>query len=171
MPGCSPNSSTAKIVQSAPDKESKGYAANQVADEARHVEVYHRYLTEKLGRSFEVNRHLQSLLQEITTRIMGDESRHVAFGVLALENLYRNELSEVELIEILARLREPAPLHRADPLRPSPPTRNPCAARRRNLRRCDGIRGGAGKSGRKRLAPVTARGPSTAFVTRNQPAG
>ena len=131
---------TAKIVQSAPDEESKWYAANQVADEARHVEVYHRYLTEKLGRSFEVNRHLQSLLddilsdprwdmtylgmqimveglalaafglmklqmpdepliQEITMRIMGDESRHVAFGVLALENLYRNELNEAELRE------------------------------------------------------------------------
>ena len=131
---------TAKIVQSAPDQESKWYAANQVADEARHVEVYHRYLTEKLGCSFEVNRHLQSLLddiladprwdmtylgmqimveglalaafglmklqmpdepliQDITTRIMGDESRHVAFGVLALEDLYRNQLSESELRE------------------------------------------------------------------------
>ncbi len=30
---------------------------------------------------------------------MADESRHVAFGVLALENLYRNELNEAELRE------------------------------------------------------------------------
>src|SRR5207302_1074271 len=56
---------TAKIVQGVPWEEAKWYAANQVADEARHVEVYHRYLTEKLGRSFGVNRHLRTLLDQI----------------------------------------------------------------------------------------------------------
>jgi hypothetical protein len=131
---------TAKIVMAAPDEEAKWYAANQVADEARHVEVYHRYLTEKLGCSYEVNRHLQVLLddiiadsrwdmtylgmqimveglalaafglmkaqmpdepliQDITTRIMQDEARHVAFGVLTLEDLYRNQMSSSELRE------------------------------------------------------------------------
>jgi hypothetical protein len=131
---------TAKIVMAAPDEEAKWYAANQVADEARHVEVYHRYLTEKLGCSYEVNRHLQSLLddiigdsrwdmtylgmqimveglalaafglmkvqmpdepliQDITTRIMQDEARHVAFGVLSLEDIYRNQLTSSELRE------------------------------------------------------------------------
>ena len=45
---------TAKIVQGVPWEEAKFYAANQVADEARHVEVYHRYLTEKLGVSYEI---------------------------------------------------------------------------------------------------------------------
>jgi hypothetical protein len=131
---------TAKIVQGVPWEEAKWYAANQVADEARHVEVYHRYLTEKLGLSFGVNRHLRVLLddiisdsrwdmtylgmqimveglalaafglmrlqnpdepliQDITTRIMGDESRHVAFGVLSLEQLYTKELSAAEMRE------------------------------------------------------------------------
>lgn len=131
---------TAKIVMAAPFEEAKWYGANQVADEARHVEVYHRYLTEKLGRSFEVNPQLQTLLddilsdsrwdmtylgmqimveglalaafgmmrvelpdepliQDITTRIMHDESRHVAFGVLSLEDLYRNQLTSSELRE------------------------------------------------------------------------
>jgi hypothetical protein len=131
---------TAKIVQGVPWEEAKWYAANQVADEARHVEVYHRYLTEKLGISFGVNRHLRVLLdeiisdsrwdmtylgmqimveglalaafgmmrlqwpdepliQDITTRIMADESRHVAFGVLSLEHLYTKELSAAELKE------------------------------------------------------------------------
>src|SRR5206468_6094291 len=56
---------TAKIVQGVPWEEAKWYAANQVADEARHVEVYHRYLTEKLGRSFGVSRHLRTLLDQI----------------------------------------------------------------------------------------------------------
>ena len=131
---------TAKIVEEAPLAEAKFYAANQVADEARHVEVYHRYLTEKLGRSFEVNPHLQVLLndivtdsrwdmtylgmqimveglalaafammkaqlpdelliQDITRRVMQDEARHVAFGVLSLEDIYRNQLTAAELQE------------------------------------------------------------------------
>ena len=39
---------TAQIVNTVPWTEAKFYAASQVADEARHVEVYRRYLTEKL---------------------------------------------------------------------------------------------------------------------------
>ena len=34
---------TARLVETVPDIESKFYAANQVADEARHVEAYSRY--------------------------------------------------------------------------------------------------------------------------------
>ncbi len=130
---------TAKIVQQIPWEEAKFYAANQVSDEARHVEVYHRYLTEKLRLSYEVHPALASLLddiirdarwditylgmqimveglalaafgmmkmmmadepliQDITSRIMSDESRHVAFGVISLEGMYR-EMSESELRE------------------------------------------------------------------------
>jgi hypothetical protein len=121
-------------------EEAKFYAANQVADEARHVEVYHRYLTEKLGLSYEVHPSLNQLLGDIvsdsrwditylgmqimveglalaafglmqvmmqheplildiTSRIMQDESRHVAFGVLSLQKLYTKELSSKELAE------------------------------------------------------------------------
>jgi hypothetical protein len=56
---------TAKIVQGVPWEEAKFYAANQVADEARHVEVYHRYLTEKLGLSYEITPSLNRLLDDI----------------------------------------------------------------------------------------------------------
>ncbi|MFO0565509.1 MAG: ferritin-like domain-containing protein [Polyangiaceae bacterium] len=131
---------SAKIVQTVPWEEAKFYAANQVADEARHVEVYHRYLTEKLGLSYEVHPSLRGLLdsivqdsrwdvtylgmqilveglalaafgtmrlvnqnepliQEITDRIMQDEARHVAFGVLSLQKIYGGELSGAELRE------------------------------------------------------------------------
>jgi hypothetical protein len=131
---------TAKIVQSVPWVEAKFYAANQVADEARHVEVYHRYLTEKLGVSYEcvpsLNRLLddivcdprwditflgmqilveglalaafgvtrlqmsdEPLIQDLIGRVMGDESRHVAFGVLSLADLYHNQMSSNELRE------------------------------------------------------------------------
>jgi hypothetical protein len=41
----------------------------------------------------------ESLLVDLTTRIMGDESRHVAFGVLSLENLYTREMTQTELKE------------------------------------------------------------------------
>ena len=60
---------TAKIVQTVPWEEAKFYAANQVADEARHVEVYHRYLTEKLGLSYEVHPSLRELLDAIVQRL------------------------------------------------------------------------------------------------------
>jgi len=130
----------AKLVQTVPWEEAKFYAANQVADEARHVEVYHRYLTEKLGISYEVHPSLAQLLediasdsrwdvtylgmqimveglalaafgvmklimsdepliQEITSRIMADEARHVGFGVMSLQKIYTEEMSGSELRE------------------------------------------------------------------------
>jgi len=131
---------TAQIVETVPWTEGKFYAANQVADEARHVEVYRRYLTEKLGLSYPVNPHLHTLLnqiigesrwdmiylgmqimveglalaafglmrftqadepliQQITSYVMRDEARHVAFGVLSLQDLYTKEMSSTELKE------------------------------------------------------------------------
>jgi hypothetical protein len=56
---------TAKIVQSVPDIDSKFYAATQVIDEARHVEVYSRYLHEKVQLVYPMNRHLEALLQDV----------------------------------------------------------------------------------------------------------
>jgi len=144
---------TAKIVETVPWAEAKFYAANQVMDEARHVEVYHRYLTEKLGVSYEVHPSLGQLLDDIlrdarwdltylgmqimveglalaafglqkmmmaeeplivdiTSRIMADESRHVAFGVISLEEVYKDmgakELAEREefVIEATHLMRE-----------------------------------------------------------------
>src|SRR5256885_12913030 len=58
---------TAQIVDATPWIESKFYAASQVMDEARHVEVYSRYLREKLTRSYPINRHLKTLLDQILT--------------------------------------------------------------------------------------------------------
>jgi hypothetical protein len=130
---------TAQIVNTVPWLEAKFYAASQVADEARHVEVYRRYLTEKLPFSFPVNSHLHTLLgqiireprwdmtylgmqimveglalaafgmmnfmnpherlvQQITSYVIRDEARHVAFGVLSLEDVYRH-MSAAELRE------------------------------------------------------------------------
>jgi ubiquinone biosynthesis protein len=56
---------TAKLVEQVPWTESKFYGASQVIDEARHVEVYSRYLLEKLELTYPVNDNLRQLLEII----------------------------------------------------------------------------------------------------------
>src|SRR5499427_4933933 len=53
------------LVDSVGDLDSKLYAASQVVDEARHVDVYNRYLNQKVGFSYPVNPHLKTLLDMI----------------------------------------------------------------------------------------------------------
>jgi hypothetical protein len=129
---------TARIVETVPWIDAKHFAATQVMDEARHVEVFSRYLAEKLSGAYPVNAHLELLLDDIigdsrwdmtylgmqimveglalaafgflhdtTTEpllkqllraVMADEARHVAFGVLSLQELYAG-LSVAELRE------------------------------------------------------------------------
>jgi hypothetical protein len=129
---------TARIVETVPWVDAKYYAATQVMDEARHVEVFARYLDEKLGHQHRINDNLKGILDDIlsdsrwdivylgmqimveglalaafgmihqiTTEpllkkllryVMSDEARHVAFGVLSLQELYAN-LSDAEMRE------------------------------------------------------------------------
>jgi hypothetical protein len=129
---------TAKIVESVPWIDAKYYAATQVMDEARHVEVFSKYLDDKLSGHYPINAHLRLLLDDIiaderwdmtylgmqimveglalaafgfmhqmTTEpllkqmlryIMSDEARHVAFGVLSLQEYY-SQLTSAELRE------------------------------------------------------------------------
>jgi hypothetical protein len=56
---------TARLVETVPDMESKIYAASQVADEARHVEAYAKYVDEKLGVSYVINPGLKALLRDL----------------------------------------------------------------------------------------------------------
>jgi hypothetical protein len=129
---------TAKIVESVPWIDAKYYAATQVMDEARHVEVFAKYLNDKLSGHYPINAHLRLLLDDIiadsrwdmtylgmqimveglalaafgfmhqmTTEpllkqllryVMSDEARHVAFGVLSLQEYYQ-QLSAAEIRE------------------------------------------------------------------------
>jgi hypothetical protein len=129
---------TAKIVESVPWIDAKYYAATQVMDEARHVEVFSKYLDDKLSGHYPINAHLRLLLDDIiadsrwdmtylgmqimveglalaafgfmyqmTTEpllkqllryVMSDEARHVAFGVISLQEYYQ-QLSTAELRE------------------------------------------------------------------------
>ena len=57
---------TAKIVETVPWIDAKYYAATQVVDEARHVEVFAQYLDQKLGGvKYPCNTHLGLLLDDI----------------------------------------------------------------------------------------------------------
>ena len=118
--------------------DAKYYAATQVVDEARHVEVFSRYLQDKVGITYPVNPHLQLLLDDIINDsrwdmtylgmqimveglalaafgmmhamteepllkkllryVMSDEARHVAFGVLTLQEVY-SEMTAAEVRE------------------------------------------------------------------------
>jgi hypothetical protein len=55
---------TAKITAAAESIDDKYYAAAQVADEARHVEAYQRYL-DKIGIEYPVSPSLHELLQQV----------------------------------------------------------------------------------------------------------
>ncbi|HUE58190.1 MAG TPA: ferritin-like domain-containing protein [Acidimicrobiales bacterium] len=129
---------TGLITATVPWIDAKYYAATQVMDEARHVEVFGRYLEEKMGGAYPINPQLKSLLDDIISDgrwditylgmqimveglalaafgflhmltqepllkkllryVMGDEARHVAFGVISLQELY-NQLSASEIKE------------------------------------------------------------------------
>jgi hypothetical protein len=56
---------TAKIVETVPWIDAKYYASTQVMDEARHVEVFAKYLDDKLSGHYPVNAHLKMLLDDI----------------------------------------------------------------------------------------------------------
>lgn len=121
---------TAKIVETVPWIDAKYYASTQVVDEARHVEVFAKYLNTKLDGYYPINAHLKMLLDDIVNDsrwdmtylgmqimveglalaafgfmyqqteepllkqllryVMSDEARHVAFGVLALQEVYED---------------------------------------------------------------------------------
>ena len=127
---------TAKIVETVPWIDAKYYAAQQVADEARHVEVFSKYLNEKLSGHYQLNGHLglllddiindsnwdmtylgmqvmveglalaafgfthqmttEPLLKQLLRYVMADEARHVAFGILSLQEYYAG-LTQAEL--------------------------------------------------------------------------
>ncbi len=120
---------TAKIVETVPWIDAKYYAATQVVDEARHVEVFNKYIDEKIGVRYPINPHLRMLIDDIINDsrwdmtylgmqimveglalaafgfmyqlteepllkkllryVMSDEARHVAFGVLSLQEVYQ----------------------------------------------------------------------------------
>jgi len=56
-----------QLVSCAPSFNAKLYAASQTFDEARHVEVFNRYLQRKVGFTYPISRSLKLLLDKILT--------------------------------------------------------------------------------------------------------
>jgi hypothetical protein len=56
-----------QLVSCAPTYDGKLYSSSQTFDEARHVEVFAKYLTERVGFMYPVNRHLKALLDKVLT--------------------------------------------------------------------------------------------------------
>jgi len=56
-----------QLVSCAPTQDAKLYAASQTFDEARHVEVFGRYLLDKIGFMYPINDNLKTLLDKILT--------------------------------------------------------------------------------------------------------
>jgi len=64
-----------QVTESIGGLDAKLFGTTQVADEGRHVEVFHRYLTQKLGRLYQINDNLYVLVDAI----MGDSRWDMKF--------------------------------------------------------------------------------------------
>ena len=56
-----------QLASCAPTYNAKLYAASQTFDEARHVEVFNRYVRERMGVVYPINRHLKAIIDKILT--------------------------------------------------------------------------------------------------------
>jgi P-aminobenzoate N-oxygenase AurF len=128
----------ARLIEAVPDENARLCAAAQAGDEARHVEVFSRYLDEHVSCGYPISPALGSLLADLLNRqawdltalgmqiivealamaafrmadqtfhddliktitrlVARDEARHVSFGVLSLEGIYR-EMTAAERAE------------------------------------------------------------------------
>jgi hypothetical protein len=57
----------AQVTESVEFFDGKLYGSTQVMDEGRHVEVFHRYLTEKLGKMYHINDNLFVIIDALMT--------------------------------------------------------------------------------------------------------
>ncbi len=127
---------SAQVTESVKWLDGKLYGATQVMDEARHLEVFFRYLDTKMNKVYQVNDNLfviiddlltdsrwdikflgmqimveglalgafatlhnwtrEPLLKQLLKYVIQDEARHVHYGVLALREHIRNELTPRE---------------------------------------------------------------------------
>jgi hypothetical protein len=99
----------AKLVESVPWIDAKYCAATQVMDEARHVDVFTRYLDTKLQGHYPINAHLRAMLDDIVADARWDMTylgmQVMVEGVgLAASDLVRRLIDEPLLDELLRRV-------------------------------------------------------------------
>jgi hypothetical protein len=56
---------SAQVTETVPFTDGKFYGATQVVDEARHIEVFHRYLDTKLNRMYQINDNLFTIIDSL----------------------------------------------------------------------------------------------------------
>ena len=56
-----------QLCSCAPTLNAKLYAGSQTFDEARHVEVFNKYLQQRMGMMYPINTHLKSIIDKILT--------------------------------------------------------------------------------------------------------
>jgi len=83
-----------QLVGAVPWTDGKYYASTQTMDEARHVEVFARYLTEKLEWEWPINPNLKSLLDNVLTdgrwdlKFLGMQIVVEGLAMAAFANMY-----------------------------------------------------------------------------------
>ena len=93
---------TSSMVMCVPETDAKYYGATQVMDEARHMFVYHKYLTEKLDLVYPISPELKTLLDETLRKENWDE-RFLGMQIV-VEGL---ALSAFKFIQMVTKDREP----------------------------------------------------------------
>ncbi len=97
----------AQLVDAAPWMDAKFYASTQAMDEARHVEVFGRYVNEKLEWEFPINANLKRLLDLILTdsrwdlKYLGMQILVEGLAMAAFANMHA--LAQEPLIKELVR--------------------------------------------------------------------
>ena len=91
---------TSQLVGAVPTADAKLYAGTQVVDEARHVEVFERYVREKTNGAYDITENLFLLLKAIA-----EESRW-DFKFLGMQLLVEG-LALAAFIAMMDRCREP----------------------------------------------------------------
>jgi hypothetical protein len=96
----------AQVTEAVPLFDGKLYGSTQVMDEGRHVEVFHRYLDEKLGKLFAINDNLFVIIDALMSdgrwdmKFLGMQIMVEGLALGAFGTLYK-QTSEPLLKELL----------------------------------------------------------------------
>jgi len=98
--------------------DQKWYAASQVIDEARHVEVFARFLSEKMGTIYPIGGTLKALLDELLAaqgmqkKILGMQTLFEGMAV-GIMDMMRQECRNPLFTDVLARVEQDESRHAA----------------------------------------------------------
>lgn len=107
-----------QLTNLCPKTDEKWYAASQVADEARHNEVFARFLSTKMGAIYPVGATVKTLLDELLTvegysmKTLGMQTLFEGMAV-GIMDMLRTQSSNVLLSDVLRRVQQDESRHAA----------------------------------------------------------